>query len=398
MKMPTDKQLFRFFFEVRSYGKKPSKSRYSSSKHEFEGGYEEMQKNTNLLLIEAEFNRKVLKQAYLKSKFELYHIISRRNLFEGRIRADIAELFNVHIDAISDVNGKLIPYVQSLLDMQEEYFDIVRKHAEDYDKVYVPEDFIANRKNRKLLSPELRNTTIPVKFIGHYSKNRIKLDVLFNYNQPIFYGTQEDESKLKKAHNLYCALFDSNAPVTHSDYNNCLSTGYGSYGKKDKKSKASIMFIVLAQGNIKYMEYCKKAYKIDQFFNKMLYRKEKVVMQYFQTHDLKVKWDDIADLYKNEKFSRVNETWAKKIKVIRDFIENLSKTNDIGYMKSELSTYFDLTTIKQTGVQISIAKLIADVLKLQCDNEGVLKYIDLPYRLENADNELFEILKKVMVL
>lgn len=396
MKMPNDKQLFKFFFDVKSYGKKPGRSRYSS-KYEFEGGYDELQKNTNILFIEGEFNRKIVKQAYLKSKYELYHIISRRNLALNFMRAEISELFNVHVDATTDANGKPVQYVQSLMDMQDEFFTIVRKHAENYDSIEVPEDFILNRKNKKFLSPELKNTSIPVKFMGHYSKNRIKLNVLFDYNQPIFYGTQEDESKLRQAYDMYCALFDSKAPVyRYSDYDGCLNNGYN---RNDKTKKKSIMFIVLAQGNIKYMQYCKKAYKVDQFFNKMLYRKEKEVLTYFQTHDIKVEWQKVSPLYKDPNFSMVNDAWGKKIGVIRDFIEKLPEGNDsIGHMKDSLSRYFDLTNIKQTGEQMSIAKLIADVLKLQQDNRRYVQYIQLPYGGNIGSSEtLIDILQKVMV-
>lgn len=153
MKMSNDKQLFRFFFEVKSYGKKPTRSRYSS-KYEFDGGYEEMKRNENLLYVNDEFNRKVVKQAWLKSKYELYHIISKRDLVAGYIRGEVAELFNVSLDKLADDNGKPIAYVQSLIDMQEEYFEIVRGKASDYDTIEIPEDFVQSRKNRKVLSKE----------------------------------------------------------------------------------------------------------------------------------------------------------------------------------------------------------------------------------------------------
>jgi hypothetical protein len=196
---------------------------------------------------------------------------------------------------------------------------------------------------------------------------------------------------------MYCALFDDKAPVYYySDYDNCLTTGYN---RKDKKSKKSIMFIMLAQGNIKYMEYCKKAYKVDQFFNKMLYRKEKEVLTYFQTYDIKVEWQKVLPLYKDENFSMVNDAWGKKVSVINDFIEKLPEgKSSIGDMKSSLSRYFDLTNIKQTGEQMFIAKLIADVLKLQQDNRRYIQYIQLPYGGNIGSSEtLIDILKKVMV-
>jgi hypothetical protein len=397
MKMPNDRQLFKFFFEVKSYGKKPSRSRYSA-KYEFEGGYEEMKRNENLLYINDKFNRKVVKQAWLKSEYELYHIIGKRNLAESHIRSEIAELFNVALDKLADDNGKPIAYVQSLIDMQEEYFEIVRGKASDYDTIEVPEDFVQSRKNRKVLSKEMRETSIPVKFIGGYrSKERVKLDLLFNYNSIIFYGTQENESDLKKAYDMYCALFDSKAPVNNfSSYDGQLNNGYN---RGDKKIKKTIMFILLASNNTKYMEYCKKAYTVDQFFLKILYRKEKNVMTYFQTYDLKVEWDNVEGLYKEKEFAKVSDKWAKKVKAISDFINKLPESSsNFGYMKTELSKYFDLSNIKPTGEQKVIAKAIAEVKNLQKNNQSILEFIDMPYDIEKAKDLFFEILKKVMAL
>jgi hypothetical protein len=398
MKMPNDKQLFRFFFEVKSYGKKPSRSRYSS-KYEFEGGYDEMKRNGNLLYIEGEFLRKVVKQAWLKSEHELYHIISKRNLCEAFIRSEIAELFNVHMDTLVDTNGKPIAYIQSLIDMQEEYFDIVRAFAKDYDKIEVPEDFIANRKRKNGLSVDIRNTTIPVKFMGHYSKQRVKLDDLFNYNMPIFYGTQEDETKLQKIYDLYCALFDKHSPSYYDEYSHKFCSGYNSYSSRNSGTvkKNSIMFIVLATNNIKYMEYCKKAYKPEEFYTKLLYRKEAKVLTYFQTYDLVNAWNNVDSLYQSDDFKSINANWGKKIEEVNSFVKKLPQdTDNIGYLKDELKNFFNLDKIVMTAEQKRIAKMIKDIKGLEVNNQKTLEYIHVRESELSNNNTLVEILKKVM--
>ena len=399
LKMPNDRQLFRFFFEVKSYGKKPSRSRYNS-KYEFEGGYKELQQNSNLLYVEDEFNRKIVKQAYLKDKYDLYHIITRRNLTDWRMNAEISELFNVHNDKLVDDNGKPIAYVQSLIDMQDEYFNIVRQYASDYDKLEVPEDFIASRKKANGLSQEVRNTTIPVKYIGRHSKQRTKLDDLFKYNMPIFYGTQEDEYKLERAYRMFCALFDKKAVGYYEEYYKEFRSDYDTYSsrKNNTVKKNSILFIMVATNNIKYMEYCKKAYHVDQFYTKMLYRKEDKVKTYFQTYDLKSEWDNVDAMYRDENFSKLNAAWGKKIKEVSDFIEALPKSEEggnIGYMKDELSKHFDLTNLQHTPEQKRIARMIAEIQKLQKDNRRIMEYIRIPYGELNNDT-IIDILKKVM--
>jgi len=398
MKMPNDKQLFRFFFDTNSYGKKPRRSRYSSSSYEFEGSYEALQRNSNLLYVEDEFNRKVVKQAYLKTIHELYHIIELRNVADNSMRQEISELFNVHLDKTVDDNGKPIPYVQSLLDMQEEYMTIVRKYAKDYDAVVVPDDFVMARKNKNVMSKEMRNTTIPVKFIGGYrSKSRVKLDKLINYNSYIWYGTQEDEDKLRRIKNIYEAIFTKANVIT--SYDTYYNTFDVRHGKSDKVS--SMMFIVLAEGNIKYMQFCRKAYKADDFFKKVLYRKEDMVMQYFQTYGLMEKYREIDSLYKEERFVEVSAKWAQKVKDLQTIVNAIpekGRDGSIGNVKFELEKYFDLNNVKMTAEQKKIGKQIDEILTLQAKNVNILKYIDMPYRFKEADAELIEILKKVMAL
>ncbi len=399
MKMPNDKQLFRLFFDVNTYGKKPSRSRYSS-KYEFDGGYKELSSNGNLLYITGEFTRKVIKQAYLKAQLGMYHIISTRNMCNSLLSTEIAELFNVHMTKFVDDNGKPVAFVQSLIDMQEEYFSIVHNHAEDYDTLVVPDDFVIARKNKDVLSPEVRNTTIPVKFEGSYSKHRIKLDVLFKYNSPIFWGTAEDSTKIENAYNLYCTLFDSSNVVSYySDYDNTLNHRGQSRGTK-KTSKASIMFIQLAVGNVKYMQYCKKAYHINDFFLKMLYRKEDLVKQYFQTYTLIQKYGNLKSLYKDDNFSLIDGKTGVKIRALKKQIEAIpekAQDESIGRYKYLLEKFFDLSNIKMTKEQEAISKRIDELYALQRVNEEILRCLNMPYELERADKVLLGILQKVMV-
>ena len=396
MKMPNDKQLFHFFFDTNTYGKKPNRSRYSST-YVFDGGYEALEKNTNLLYIEDVFTRKVVKQAYLKSLHSMYHIIKKRNICDNIMRQEIAELFNVHIADVVDANGKPVTFVQELLDMQEEYFDIVRNHASDYDNVEVPETFVISRKQRNIMTKELRNTTIPVKFMGSRTKYRVKLEMLFDYKCPIFYGNQEDEMKLHRAHQLFCNLFDDNIPVTYyNEYN-----GNKFENRRSGNYKKSIMFIMLAEGNLKYMKYCKKAYKVDQFFNKILYRKTDVIMQYFQTYGIIEKYNMVDSLYKEKRFVEIDKTWGRKIIDLKTSIEAIpveSRNTDIGKLKYILSNFFNLTDVKQTPEQLKLLKQIDEIMLLQDINNGILKYIDMPYDFNRADKELINILKKIMVL
>lgn len=387
LSMPNDRQLFNFFFEKKQMGKK-SKSRYSH-RDDFTGSYDELKTNHRILYVEDTFNRKVAKQAYLNSEYGTYYIVSRRNLLHGFMRSEISELFNVHLDKLVDDNGKPVDYVQGLIEMQEEYFDIVRNYAKDYDNIEVPAEFLVRRK-RNVLNDELRNTTIPVKLFGSHGKTRIKLDVLFKFNMPIFYGVQEDESKIDTAYDIYKELFDEETLISrYNEYQNTLNY---------KDGKKGIIFIMLSMGNVKYMQYCKKAYHIDQFYNKMLYRKSDLVLNYFQTYSLIEKYNGLKDLYKNEQFVKINAKWGKAIKNVNKYINALpKKDSNIGGLKYSLSKFFNLTNVQQTDEQKKYATLIEELHQLQKNNQKYLNYISNYYYSDNMDSTLIEILSKIMV-
>ncbi len=392
MKMPNDRQLFKFFFEVKSYGKRPTRSRYSSSKYEFEGSYEEIKRNENLLYVDGEFNRKVLKQAYLKSEYELYHIISKRNITNSFIRSEIAELFNVHLDSTIDENGKPVDYIISLQEMQNEYFEIVRKNAQNYDTIEVPESFIENRKREKITS-EIRNSTLPLRLHSGYraSLERVKMNELINFKGLVFFGTSEDEYALKNASKLAGALFGDNVVLgSYSSYYDGFYNG--------KNNKKGMLFLQLANNNVKYMNYCRKAVHISKIKETLWYRKEDTVKAYFQNHEIREKWNCLDEMYKSEILGKINSKWGKKVEEVKQYMNTLPKVNSsLEDYKDKLSQIFDLTNV-QSPAEKRISKVIDELNALEETNRPVLQYINMPYRIEYVKDELVEILKKVMHL
>jgi hypothetical protein len=149
------------------------------------------------------------------------------------------------------------------------------------------------------------------------------------------------------------------------------------------------------------MEFCKKAIHIDQFYLKMLYRKADVVKQYFQTYNLIEKYEALGSLYQDSNFTRIDAVWGAKIQNLNQYIDAIpekAKDNTIGRYRYQLEKYFDLKDIEMTKEQKQIVKEIEDIAFLKQMNENTLKFIYLRDNLENVDNELISILKKVMAL
>ncbi|MCK9543594.1 MAG: hypothetical protein M0R03_16370 [Novosphingobium sp.] len=402
-KMPNDKQLFRLFFSFKSFGKKPKRSRYSynSNSDEFSGSYKELLSSNNLYYIEDEFNRKVIKQAYLKSEHDLYHIIERKDLCKNYVRAEIAELFNVHLDKLVDDNGKPVPFVQSLIEMQDEYFGIVQENTESYDELEVPEEFIIARRKRNMITPDMLKITIPVTFFSRYNSTpeRVKLDDLFKFNMPIFYGNKEDEHKLKSASKVYRELFDENNVV----YNYYQYSKTNPFRRQNNDNyKGGIMFIRIANGNFKYMKFCKNANHIDTVNYKLFYRKEDTVNEYFKTYKLLSKYESLDSLYKDENFNKIDEDWGKTIVNLNQSIEKIKANlncSGLEYSKSYLQMFYKIDEDSKIDKRYQkVLKAIEDVQMLEEINNETLRFINVPSRLIYADEKLFPVLKKVMVL
>jgi hypothetical protein len=307
----------------------------------------------------------------------------------------VSDIFNVHDEILlkdkdGNVTTECTPYMQSLLDMQEEYFEIIKQHCTDYQSVVVPESFIESRKREKI-SEEMRKISIPIKIWGSYSNNnRVKLDALFKLNCTIFYGLKEEEDQLKNASKTFGTVFNS-------EY---LTHGYNEQTNIFRAAgKPAILFIRIAAGNVRYMEFCKKAFHINSFKVKMMYRKETEIMDYFCSLNFINKYNQLNELYRNNGFKNISSVWGKKISKINTFIEKLRKTTngkEFSNRMYEIGKYFDLRNIDMTKEQQEFVKTIDKLAEMQEVNADVMKYINSPYHLSDEDQAYWNLLKKVL--
>lgn len=403
IKIPSDKHLFSFFFDTKMYGDKPKtgfrrrRRRYSedvSLKPKatvFEGDYKEIQTNSNnVLFAEGEFNRKIVRNAYLKSLYANFYIVEKKNILWAN-KGDIADLFSVALDKMVDDNGKMLPIVQTFAEMQDEYFEIVKKHCKNYDEVEVPESFVLTRK-RSEITAEMRNTTIPVRLYNSYGSNssyRIKLDAIFKMKEPIYFGTKDDEYVLQKAVKVYGVLFNEDWIVDRYSERK---------GEFEHDFKQRVMFIQISQGNLKYMEFCQNAKPISQIYHDLFHRKADVVKKFFQSYRLRDEYSNMNKLYVAKGFDRVNKTVHSKATEVRTYFESI-KTNgkDLQRYIYDLDRWFDTKAGDLTAEQKRMSRIMEDLNKYQERNKKIMQYISMPWRMECLDEELINILSKVMV-
>ena len=226
-------------------------------------------------------------------------------------------------------------------------------------------------------------------FGGYRSSERVKLQSLFELNVPIFYGLKEQDNELRNAQRVFGLLFDSNIVISEYEYNHTFRQA----GKK------GIMFIRVAQNNLKYMQYCKKAKPISEFKAKYIYRKENAVKEYFQSQNFIIRYRQIPELYRCKEFKSLSTSWATKINKVNKFIEKLDKStkNNWERDKYELSKYFDLTNIPLSKEQEDYAKIVTEMEEMVELNKDTLEFINVPYRMEYAKKNFWDLMKKVLV-
>ena len=406
-------KLFKIFFNVRMFGAKEKKVTYYNNRNEgdtyyFNKNYDGIFKCKSLYTCEGLLEIKRMKQSWLKSQHNRYYIVQKVNFIQNDL-SDVEDdkgisLFNTNL--WDDVNLRPNAFGRLMLEAQEEYYQIIVKNAKDYDGIIVPESFIESRKREKL-SEEVKNTTIPLSMYQSYGRyrERIKLDHLFKFSGIIYYCTEEDEHLVRDAVRFYKIFNNENTLCTYRSYANNKNHFGGIAGKKKTNGKTTgfnqIMFLKLAKGNVQYMKYCRNAHHISDFKSKMVHRHLNMVTNYFQTHNLVDDFECIPDLYTSDLFKSLSPMYSDKINVIKTYVKLLPKddNNKLDSNKSYLEQYYDLDNIVQTKDQLIIKGLIEEINTLVERNKVTLRYISYgSYQLSNPDDELKEILTKVLDL
>lgn len=382
-KTPSDSRLFDLFFKVTIYGKKETKSSWRDKLPRLERTYKGIKNIDNMFFADGEYKATRIKQSYLRNEFGRFYLITKADLEFPY--ATVCEIFNVHFD---DRDAYLNSQTyQQLLDMQEEYFAIVRKYGLDYNTVEVPEDYKMDY-GRKALPADILKTTIPAK-LGYYSKVRIKIQNLVDFKGKIFYGTVDDEGFARICRSVFCDMFESK--YLADDYSTWNSEGFG--------KKKGIMFITVAKNNLKYFEYCKNAYPINQFYMRIVRRKEDMIVKHLKNEDVRTKYSNLEDFYKGEFFKELAPTWGGKMDKVKSFVENLSDDKMSRGIYSNifwLKKHIDMSKIDLTPEEKIVRKHLDAFVELEKKNTNSFKFISIPYRVNELDNDEKELLIKLL--
>lgn len=396
-KFPNEKSLFNLLFDYKEYGN-IVRSRWSRSNNQFTGGYDELIKLTNLYYVEDEFNRVVKKQSYLRQEHNNFFIIQKIDINTYKYNLNrLSNLLGLSTRDLMEDDTLYNKTISILSDIQDEIMDMIRNNCKNYDDVEVPEDFSFGRK-KNILSKEVLNQTIPITYYSPYNDMcRVKISTLTQSNFKIFYGTKEDSHKLKHAAKLFSELFNDDMIVnrTNDHTNNFQFRGYNNSNK-------GIIFCSVSTANLKYFKNIKNAFSINQFYNKMLYRKIDILTHAIQNKNNLDLFENIDYQYvKHAKlFSLVNDEFGKKLNNVIDANKKITSSIDkykISQYVSLAKTFIDINNVQPNKSTIKHEALINEIINIINKNEKVMNYISLPYNSSDYENEIIDILKKVMV-
>ena len=383
-KTPGSGRLFELFFKVNNYGKKESKYSWRDDHQRLNRNYKGIKETDNIFYSDSQnFKVKRIKQSYLRAEYGRFYLIRKSNLVDKW--ATVCELFNVHFDTKDDFQNSTT--FKKLTEMQEEYFNIVRKNAQEYETIEIPEDFKMNYGRTKL-SSEILKTTIPIK-IDNYTKERIKIQDLVDFKGKIFYGTPDSDEYAKGCRNIFNSAFNSDH----------LATSYFKYrGEKNPFGrKKGMMIITVAKNNLKYMKYCKNAYPIEQFYRMIVKRKEDQIIKKLRNNDIKDKFRSIDNLYTSNFFQEFAPEWKIKVMEIEQFIMSLDRNNDMGFTeRAFMKHHVDIDAVKPTQQENNVRQHLADFAELEEKNRTAVRFINIPYMVDRMDDDEKEMLKKIM--
>jgi len=383
-KIPSFVDLFNLLFNKKRYGV-VEKKKYYNEKHEvFHGKFNELTELKNIYYIEdnnVRMSRKL--KSYLIYEHGRIYVITKKDVEDIIENFDLNFLLKVNDDDVSD---KLIK------DLMSDMWNIITTFIDDFTKIEIPEDF--------QLRKSINKQNIILTFADRYSKDKVLIKDLINYNGVIFYDDINHEYKINNANKLFKNLFG----YKH------ISDSYNNYANKNKFGvNTNVMFITMAKNNLKYMSLCKNAHKISDvndnyFYLKFLRRKEDVLKNIFRIQSIINKKNNLENIFSYKELKNINERvfniMSDVNKYINDNIDIYKKNNineDIKYNTNILKDFgVNVNDFIYSKYEESILKKINKINKLNEKNKPILEYIRIP-NWGDLDEYLLKILKKVMV-
>jgi hypothetical protein len=255
---------------------------------------------------------------------------------------------------------------------------IMVKGAKNYDKVVVPDDYVAMRKANRMSASVLK-TGIPVKDKGNYGyRSKMTMEEFVNLKGKIYYGFADDDHTLESSSRIFSDISgsDSQASVSY-------------YGENDKKGT---MFIQISKGNEKYLKMLgKKAIHVDYFYETYVSRKINMILENKANEKAESLFNEkVLPIFSRSIFEKIdNEIHEKAVKV-RDSLES---HKDFYHVYAHHVINKLNIDIENVQVDFKHKEELEYLTKITDGCRDRLKWFNFPHEIDlrnKADKELIE--------
>ena len=389
IKVPSVEYILNHFYNLKVYGKPyPTRTTWDLD-------LSRIKKYDNIYYVNDEFDRKVIKQSYLKtlSSYNNFQLVTRKDLNDPQIMEDL--FFNLDVTTKKYDSNKNEFYIEWNLPrkkaeklihtMSNELHELFKEFAAgNYDDVIVPEDFIEERKHGSKLSSVTLKTTIQIKNTnGH--RYKVTFEQLNNHNGRIYYGFNDDSHMLDSAYSFQRSFSDKFA---------------NEYKIERNENSQGTLFISISKQNEKYMKMLKKrAFHVNDFYRTYATRKVDEIIQSKQIDVLNKIFYDVCYLFGKYKFKFINEEIYDSYNKISEYLDKSKKYNisdwSMDLIKSHLGVDFENVKNHKFEFQKELDQLVI----VSDKNKSKLKWFNFSYYnlnlFDESESEFVDMVKLV---
>lgn len=384
IKMPSDTELFRLFYETSPHG---SKYNHRNSYQSFNGSLKRLN-NGNVYLCDDTFKRKLSVLSYLKQVHPIYYTV-RHKAFSV---SEIKQVFDCYASDLV-VNDEYTELYNTILDIYNEFSAIVRKNIKIYSEIVIPETFRYKREKHGKTSGEI---TINIVSNSNVNKQTLDFSKLYTFKGSIIYSAYDEIEKLKITSKIFNELFNPRASSVRSYRNWDKITPF-----YDKKEYNKVLFIAVAKNKLKTLKTIEGITHVDNIYNRFFYRKKDDVINNVNIIRLKESYESLDTFYTHHDLSAIFPDLAKKINQVHSFIysEIANSVNSIvgnPYIYRAMDKYFGISSAPIPKIVKQHEKTLIEIHEISKKNAEILNCLRVPsYSFRN--NETFCNLAKTVL-
>ena len=352
-KIPSREMMFEYLFTYKRYGKvEPKRSWKTDGADKFNGYFENLTQVENIYLSGEPFNRKLIKQSYLKeiNNGRFYVVIPKVSELGSEIRmlgmkSNVQDIDDDYLELYNKFRNEFIEYIIKILPL--------------YDNIIVPDNYLVKRKK----SSYNKKKVINVKSV-YGGNDKVKLNHFAKLRGTFVYGFRDDKYTLNNAFLFAKSAFNNvNSTINFNDRGICFN-------------------LISKQSEDLIKETGIKMIHVDNFFKLYGSRKLDAVVVTLIKEEINNKFYERHEAIKRISFENIDKDIYEANKKIKDWLD--SSNNMISESNIyNLNNYYKLITGKYVDNNLLSEFVFKKELDYLLDKttqfNKLFKFVKIPY-------------------